>query len=236
MNQHLNLVPRAVRRRQLIAQRLRYWLPVWGAALVLGGSLFNTQRRSLIEARNVTAALDSQCQEIRQLATDSENTRREIRELNQRALWLRSLEQSGLLLLTLAAVSQSTGSLAGEVQLDRIQFQALDVTPIPPPTAQPKDNVSMPPTAVGVDDRLELTGTATDDAVVTSLLTRLEFTGLFAEVELVALQAHGEDGRQFQIRCVLRATARQAAALADLPGQKTTVSEAAKSELMNRTR
>lgn len=214
MKQHLNLIPRAARRRQLISRRLRFWLPVWGAALVLGGSLFNAQHRTLIEARQATAALDTQCQDVRQLASDSEQTRREIRNLEQQTRWLRSLEQSGLPLLTLAAVSQSTGSLAGEVQLDRIQFQALDVAPSESPKTQSTASDSTPPSAVDVDDRIELSGTATDDAAVSSLLTRLEFTGLFAEVELVALQAHGEDARQFQIRCALKATASQAEAMA----------------------
>lgn len=226
MKQHLNLIPHSVRSRQLIARRLRFWLPVWGAAIVLGGSMFNAQRRSLAEARHRTAALDTQCEVVRQLVNDSEQTHREIKALDQQTRWLKSLEQSGLPLLTLAAISQSTGNLTGQVQLDRIQFLALDVEIPESKTPQPSGNTTQSPNAVPVDDRIELTGTATDDVAVSSLISCLEFTGLFAEVELVAVQAHGQTGRQFQIRCVLQATADQAAALATLPGRNTTVSEA----------
>lgn len=222
MKRHLNLIPQSVRRKQLIIRRLRYWLPIWGIALVLGGSLLNTQHRSLVESRLVTAKLDDECEAVRKLAAANLQTQTEVTLLQQQARWLRSLEQSQVPLITLAAITQSAAALAGKVQLDRFQFLAVEATsPKPPASGTEAPPVPLP---VSIDDRIDLTGTAIGDSAVSSLIARLEATNLFTGVELVALQALGIE-RQFQIRCVLRASSEHLAVLEALPTRQAAISQ-----------
>ena len=230
MKRHLNLIPLTLRKRQLLVSQLRRWTVVCGAAAVLGGVLLNSQQTELADVRRSVQLLDEKCATLRSVAEQSAASRTETRLLSDQARWLRSLEQSDVPLLTLAAINQSTAGLLGQVQLDRLQFDNQSAPPqAEPGKRQPAStaNVSLIPEPIAIHDRIELTGSAVSDAAISSLLGRIEATGLFDEVELVGLQARGEDGRSFQMRCVLR---RNLDELANVTGDQLAVDHAARPE------
>ncbi len=206
MKRHLNLIPLTLRKRQLLVWQLRRWAVACGMATVLGGVLLNTQQVRLSNVRRTVQQLDQQCATLRTVAEQSAASRTETRLLAEQVRWLRSLEQSDVPLLALAAISQSTANLPGQVQLDRLQFDTV-ATPSQARAAasagQTSENQSPVPVPVTVHDRIELSGAAASDAAISSLLSRLEGTGLFDDVELVGLQARGQDGRVFQMKCTL---------------------------------
>ena len=220
MKRHLNLIPLTLRKRQLLVWQLRRWIVACGAAAVLGGTLLNSQQTELADVRRSVQQLDEKCATLRSVAEQSAASRTETRLLSDQARWLRSLEQSEVPLLTLAAINQSTAGLRGQVQLDRLQFDGQFAPPQADPGKRQPTAADTPPIPepIPVHDRIELTGSAVSDAAISSLLGRIEATGLFDEVELVGLQASGQDGRSFQLRCVLR---RELEELADVAADQS---------------
>ena len=114
MKRHLNLIPLTLRKRQLLVSQLRRWSVVCGAAAVLGGALLNSQQTELADVRQSVEQLDEKCATLRSVAEQSAESRTETRLLSDQARWLRSLEQSDVPLLTLAAINQSTSGLGAE--------------------------------------------------------------------------------------------------------------------------
>ncbi len=207
MKRHFNLIPLTLRKRQLQIQQLRRWAVACGAAAVLGGVLLNSQYTQLAGIRQTMQQLEDRGKTLRSVAEQSAAARRETHLLSEQAQWLRSLEQSDAPLLALAAINQSTSELLGKVQLDRLQLQGdlAQSQEVPArPGKQPVQKDTPVPQPTGAHHRIELNGSAVNDSAIGSLLGRIEATGLFSEVELVGLQAHGNDGRTFQLRCVLQ--------------------------------
>ncbi len=232
MKRHLNLIPLTLRKRQLLAWQFRRWAVACGVAALLGGVMLNAQRVRLANVKQNVQHLDQQCATLRAVAEQSAASRTETRLLAEQLRWLRSLEQSDVPLLTLAAISQSTANLPGHVQLDRLQFDTVAVpnqVRVAASAGEAAEKKSIVPEPVSVHDRIELSGSASSDAVISSLLSRIEDTGLFDDVELVGLQARGQDGRSFQLKCTLNRDLEQLAPAArqlstELPETATALS------------
>ena len=165
---HLNLLPYGVRRRQLIAERLRQWCVVWLAAggLVAGAAWWEYSRGKFERER--LASLERRYVPLKELQAKTEQLRVKIDELREREdLALRIAEERPMAVL-LAILSQAALECDGNVCVTSLVLA---------PAAAQKQAAA--PRRV-----LQLEGLGVDNLSVARFAAALRDANVFADVRL----------------------------------------------------
>jgi Tfp pilus assembly protein PilN len=178
-------------------------LLLWGTTLICCVSYGHFQHAQLAEARAETAELELRCLPIRVATERSQVMQRELQRIASQLGEWDARERREVPLAVVGVISAATNQQLDELQLNRLRIEHLDdLKPTAPgSTRQAARSTADPESAT---TKIELTGTAINDAAVGQFINNLRSAGLFSVVELVSTQAVQTtmgQAREFRVRC-----------------------------------
>lgn len=210
MNSHLNLLPRAARRRNLCWLRIRQWGLAWTVVTLLSVVGIIGQFSRIASQHYQLSVLETSAQPLRE-------TQRELDQMLQRLTTLHSRESKLAMLERMEQPVQLLGIIGRSIGDDRPEVQVYDMTIAPTQivqviqetekTAAQKANVASPATRTVDRVQLKIDGLGVDDLAVARFVAGLREAGVFETVALKssirAASLPGES-RQFSVECVFQ--------------------------------
>ena len=210
MNAHLNLLPLAARRRNLVWMRIRQWSLVCTVVAALCAVGIVAQFSRIASQHYQLSVLEASAQPLRE-------TQRELDQMLQRLTTLRSRESMLAMLERMEQPVQLLGIIGRSIGGDRPEVQVYDMVISPTQivqviketekTAAQKANVATSATRNVDRVQLKIDGLGVDDLAVARFVAGLREAGVFETVALKssirALSLPGES-RQFSVECVFQ--------------------------------
>ena len=210
MNAHLNLLPLAARRRNLVWMRIRQWSLVCTVVTALSALGIVAQFSRIASQHYQLSVLETSTQPLRE-------TQRELDQMLQRLTTLRSRESMLAMLERMEQPVQLLGIIGRSIGGDRPEVQVYDMIISPTQivqviketekTAAQKANVATSATRNVDRVQLKIDGLGVDDLAVARFVAGLREAGVFETVALKssirALSLPGES-RQFSVECVFQ--------------------------------
>jgi hypothetical protein len=194
MKTMINLLPRSLRRQQIVRRRLLQWSCVVCAVLVGGWTTHwfgRSAQRSLAQKFEVLSREHQPTQLMLQQLVDM---RRELQELQQQEAIAIELEQQRNAMTLLGVISQTAKSTNG-----RLQVTELELT-----NFQSRTGADGTSPADGEPGALLISGVSLDNSAVAELMGGLQDSAIFSRVELLALKERPDAEhslRDYEIRC-----------------------------------
>ncbi|MFV2066247.1 MAG: hypothetical protein ACC645_04655 [Pirellulales bacterium] len=191
MKTHINLLPMAYRRRQLILLRLRQWSVVWGVAiLAMAGVGWSQWSKFQADAARLTA-LKSEYAPVHTMEEKAKELEQRIQELRHRETLVLSLAGEQSMLTLVGMLSQAVRNCDRQVCIRVLNLRRTD------------------PQSTGSDNVLALDGIATDDASVARFADSLRDFDAFRRVDLqstgtteIVVQGDTVEARTYRMECV----------------------------------
>ena len=188
MKKHVNLLPMAYRRRQLILRRAKQWTLIWLVAMTAAGTLYWAQYTRSHRARSRLESLRREYAPVKQMADEVESLKAKIDELRSRESIVLSLADEQSMLTLVGLLSRATKSCDGKLCIQRMQLD--------------RRQDSSGDQFVKV---LQLDGIATDNHLVARFAAALRDTEAFQRVELKSSGrrvADNTEGQAYSLECV----------------------------------
>jgi hypothetical protein len=198
MKTSLNLLPYALRRRELVRLRLSQWCCIWAVAAVLAGSFFYWGEYVPLQAcKERLQARQREYAPVKKLQTELETMHVQLQDLQKREALALSLAEDvpviALLGVTSRAARQSDASVyVSQMSLDRKAM----------PVSTDSDRASPGHEPRGV---LTLQGAGVDNLSVARFVAALRDSGTFDTVELKSTGVEvmgGTEARSYTVECV----------------------------------
>lgn len=213
MNDHLNLLPIAVRRRNRFWLRLRQWSVVWIAVLVLCvvGTLVQTSR--IATQRYSVSKLEESGRPLRETQQKLDQNLKRLTILRSRESLLAMLDRMEQPVQLLGIIGRSVGEERPEVQIYDLILSPTQIVQIVKNTesstnSDTKTGAPMPHATRMVDRaHLKIDGLGIDDLAVARFVAGLREAGVFESVALkssVQVVAMPGECRQFTVECVFQ--------------------------------
>lgn len=209
MNDHLNLLPVSVRRRNRFWLRLRQWAVIWmtvATACVVGTlvqvSRVAAERYRLLRLAETVKPLRTMQQEL-----DENQTRLKI--LRSRESLLAMLDRMEQPVQLLGIIGRSVGGDRQEVQVYDVMITPTQVVQSikPPANTAPPAGGTVPTTRTVERAQLKIDGFGVDDLAVARFVAGLREAGVFEAVALrssVHVASLPGECRQFTVECVFQ--------------------------------
>jgi hypothetical protein len=194
MKTTINLLPRSLRRQQIIRRRVTQWCCIIFTVLVAGWILHWSDLRAQETLAQRFEVLAREHQPTQLMLRQLVDMRRELQELQQQEAIAIELEQQRNALTLLGVISQTAKN-----SNDRLRVTELTLTNFQKRIVQDESK-----SADGEPGSLHIRGVSLDNSAVPELLAGLQDSGIFRWVELVGLrerQGEANSLRDYEIRC-----------------------------------
>ncbi len=213
MNDHLNLLPIVVRRRNRVWLRLRQWTVVWGSVSVLCiiGTLMQTSR--IAAQRYSLSRLEESVRPVRDTQQKLDQNLQRLKILRSRESMLAMLDRMEQPVQLLGIIGRSVGGKQPEVQVYDLVLSPTQIVQVVKNSKAATDAATNPATTVPAATRLvdrahlKIDGFGVDDLAVARFVAGLREAGVFESVALkssIHFVAMPGECRQFTVECVFQ--------------------------------
>ena len=210
MNDHLNLMPWAARRRNLFWLRLRQWSGAWLLTLTLSALVGIAQASRVASEHYRLTAIETSVQPLRAKRQELDQMLVRLKTLRSRESMLAMLERMEQPVQLLGFIGRSIGNDRPEVQVYDMVISPTQIVQVIKETEKASDskaNVATPVTRSVDRVQLKIDGLGVDDLAVARFVAGLREAGVFETVALkssIRLVSLPGESRQFIVECVFQ--------------------------------
>jgi len=204
MKRHLNLLPWKLRCQMLLRQRIRQWAMGWAVLVALATTAYAKNWHGLLVAQGEVATWQRRVQSVRTIDENNERLRGQLAIIRERLVKYGHLESEQLGFQLLATVSQSTESISGHIQVQKLTFKQTRVQEAANESKPPAKSTAKAPPKFREVRTLSLMGVATNNLAVAQFVASLRDSGAFHTVDLKLSQGSKlatTDSRTYQVEC-----------------------------------
>ena len=194
---HMNLLPFALLRRDVVLVRLKCWCLVWSACAVLSAVWYAVAASPVAAERVRVERLEARAAPLRRLIDENEGIRARLQGLAQHESVASRLAGDEQALSFVELVSRG----AREAH-QGLQVQRLKLSQFTPPAPKSEDPGAPAPQR---HTKLSVSGIAVDDLAVSAFVSVLRAADFFTHVELKSSRATdvaGRTARLFELECL----------------------------------
>ena len=201
---HVNLLPFAFQRKQLLHRLVRKWTATWMVCALAIGLFIGFRYLTVVRQRDELQQVELGCAEIRAVVASTLQLETSLNGMLACRGELSRLEPDQDALAALAIVAQAVQATKGRAQIDTIQFhEPRSFVATRTAAAGPARGGAPIPSATA-EGTITVNGIAADDEAVATLIDSMHRVPLMQKVELrssSAVDSDGTDRRRFEIVC-----------------------------------
>lgn len=209
MNDHLNLLPLSVRRRNRLWLRLRQWTIVWMTVATICVVFTLMQVSRVAAERYRLSKLEETARPLRATQQELDQNLQRLKILRSRESLLAMLDRMEQPVQLLGIVGRSVGGERPEVQVYELLVAPTQIVQAIKPSEQKSATPGTPAPTTRMIERaqLKIDGFGIDDLAVARFVAGLREAGVFESVALrssIHIATLPGDCRQFTVECVFQ--------------------------------